>query len=87
MAQEKHRKSEGGYRPGEGEEAVEFLHCPCSRQQPAGTSALLLALLYVWVRARTAETSSNLQYLDFLHRTYNVPYSTDTTVALVEQVG
>ena len=41
MAQEKHRKLVGGYGPVDGEEAVNFLHCPCSRQQPAGTSALL----------------------------------------------
>ena len=42
MAQEKHRKSVDGYGQVHGEEAVDFLHCPCSRQQPAGTSALVL---------------------------------------------
>ena len=56
MAQEKHRKSEGEY-GGDGEEAVDFLHCPCSRQQPAGTSALLLASLDVWIRAPRLKTT------------------------------
>ena len=39
MAQEKHRKAVGEYGELRGEEVVDFLHCPCSRQQAAGTSA------------------------------------------------
>ena len=40
MAQEKHREPGGGYGPVDEEEAVDFVHYPCSRQQAAGTSAL-----------------------------------------------
>ena len=47
MAQERHRKSEG-------EEAVYF-HCPCTRQQPAGTSALQ-------VQYSTSRTAVAVQY-------------------------
>ena len=39
MAQEKHRKSVGGYGAMHGEEAIDLLHCPRPREQAAETSA------------------------------------------------
>ena len=39
MAQEKYRKAVVGYWSVHGEETVGFLHCSCSRQHSAGTSA------------------------------------------------
>ena len=74
MAQEKVRKAVGGYRSVRGE-AVCILYCSCSRQQPAGTSALVL-----YRRITSAVHASGCARRDGAGRNGNrLRYSSDIT--------